>query len=280
MKLGFNHIPKTGGTTINSMLKASWDNFFQINVPIMSIFNEKQLKALISVSDCLQFHSSEVIFHYPNIMPIILSNTYFFSIVRNPIDSFISLWNYQWSNQEFYRGVCCSEELQPKDVYDINEFIRVFYDQFPTLSNPINDSLHFCINEEQRQPLEVVLQDYYISVSSFEELDDMIALFKMLGLIKDNIITKHLRKNPNPDRVELNQSSINLIQEKASKDFEIYETIKKDKIWLNPNLESILTNFHKQDDRSYCVSNVLDKSDDSMSKTELWKSHAFCIQCT
>lgn len=78
MKLVFNHIPKTGGTSLFSIFQNSYTNYLSLNSTILNLYSYHQLNALFHKSEFIQFHSIELINIRPFLLNDILLDGYFF----------------------------------------------------------------------------------------------------------------------------------------------------------------------------------------------------------
>lgn len=177
-KIIFVHIPKNAGTSLSSILNGP--NQFLIDKP-WSVYKH----------------------YYSNYWEEYTT----FSVIRNPISRFKSLYKYirmnNWMNESLSKH--CSIKT------DINEFTEIVFDNYKNITTPIISSQsYFICDKDNNIKVDTLIR--------YENLDEDL---KEIGI--KNIPKLNQSYVENDDLIKLNDDSIFIIKKIYQKDFENFE---------------------------------------------------------
>ena len=200
----FIHIPKTGGTSINCVMKGT-----EWQTPLNFHYRHLDPDSKISTAGD--------IFHPKNIEKY--KNEYLFMMLRDPIDRLISEYYYIRKNSIFMDML----SSKPKNFLD-----------YVSNHQTANGMLKFLVGEQMYSSKEITLQHAEDAISIIEQLDIHVGIFEQydrsLSYLRetgsfnwpDTIEVKRATLN-RPNIKQLSKDEITTIKENNKADFLLYE---------------------------------------------------------
>ena len=240
--IAFNHILKTGGTSLNYALEQSHQNYRRMDwYVVQNELNILQIQELIYTSDALGFHVTNRIFR-EQVLPLILNGMknkeiFLITLIREPIQRIESLWRQQW-HSNFLLGSLCPENQQPKDYYPsidhyLSKVLEVGHEMIPQY-------LQLACYQSEYENLDSLVElvnNHYVGIATLEKFDKFFYYLQMLGIIDLCLTPK--KKNVSPvDHMIQSQEIKTGLEQMLQLDYQLYYFLQENEgLWINPTLD-------------------------------------------
>lgn len=219
----FTHIPRTGGSTLNSILKFQCppDRFFEIKTATNSFYIDRFKKLDIERKKRLKIISGHTPFGLHRFLP--QPSTYI-TLLRNPIDRILSHYYYVLEQPRHYLyDRVKSQNMTLKDYISSGVSKELDNDQVRILCGDENVYFGFkkCSDIHLKMAKEN-LRNYFAIIGLQEKFDETIILLrKTFGYKTPFYIKKHIGRQY-LSRESISRDVIDAIEEKNRLDMELY----------------------------------------------------------
>ena len=243
----FIHIPKTAGTTMQSIFKRHFEK-----KSCLFINRFKDFRSLKNIKEHSPSKLNLVQAHMPfGIHNYLKFEKRYITFLQNPVNRVISLYHsiYQSPNHYLYKEVV-KYKMTLKDFIDSKITVEIENGQVRLLSGSDLNTPIYQINENHYQTAKTNLDKYFFSVGICEKFDDSLLLLankldrKSVPYYYSRNVGNYLHNQKVPCHI------IDQIKELNSYDIKLYErAVNKFDLTLKrtiPDYKKILKSFQKQ----------------------------------
>ena len=219
--IGFNHIPKTGGSSLQNLIKAERFPYCLEGKTPEEILNYLRTNVNISYHWLDEYYLNgneyEFLIHRPTV-----------TLLRNPIRRWESIWNYQFNHDipPTYLTDLSRGGKQAREVYpDINSWIDDMLDELNILTLNAQSAQVTYVRLSKEIDLDGVMEiveslNRYIAIGVTEKLDEMEMFLRLLLGINEGCLAK---ANTSSRKDRVSPTIAEKIRERCSLDYQLWQ---------------------------------------------------------